>query len=65
MNIVKHLLAALLLDAAAVLAFGSHDEAAPSTAAALCAAPAASLLQAPLESAPSSTQLHMEPVHEN
>jgi hypothetical protein len=63
MNIFKHLLTALLLDAAAVLAFGSHDEVASAAPPALCAAPAASALATPLDT--SSTQLHMEPVHEN
>ncbi len=64
MNLIRHLLIVLVLDAGAVLAF-SDDEPAQPDALSLCAAPAATALYSALETDSTFTRTPTEHVHEN
>ena len=63
MNLIKHVLLILLLDAGAVLAFG-HDPA-PAPGLALCQSPEPSGTYPARETDPRTTRTSTEQVHEN
>lgn len=64
MNLIKHLLMVLLLDAGAVLAFGGDEPAQPEGLS-LCAAPAVPAPYSATETNSASLRTTTEHVHEN
>jgi hypothetical protein len=64
MNLIKHLLIVMVLDAGAVLAFGGDEQPQPASPA-LCALPANAAPYPALETTSTSLRTTTEHVHEN
>ncbi len=64
MNLIRHLLIVLVLDAGAVMAFGGDEHAQPA-ALPLCSSPSGAALSTATEPGSTSTSTTTEHVHEN